>query len=120
MVNAKLAVEEALLISNGNWGRVSGRIITDKENVEVVYGGVAHTVYSDGTYSFVAPEGNRALTFTDSSGNSIGTVDVSVVAGDTVEVLDYVDGAPVPPVVEEETTSVEQSEDVSEVFIEQQ
>ncbi len=120
MVNAKLAVEEALLISNGNWGRVSGRIITDKENVEVVYGGVAHTVYSDGTYSFVAPEGNRALTFTDSSGNSIGTVDISVVAGDTVEVLDYVDGAPVPPVVEEETTSVEQSEDVSEVFIEQQ
>jgi len=87
VVNAKLAVEEAIKRSDSSCGSVSGKIIGNADSV--VYNGVSHTVYSDGTYSFVSPEGNGTAEIFDKYGNSIGTFDIIVMAGQTITVDDY-------------------------------
>lgn len=87
VVNAKLAVEEAIRRSDSAIGTVSGRIIGNAENI--VYNGVSHTVYSDGTYSFVASEGTDTAEIFDRYGNSIGTFEITVTAGQTVYAEDY-------------------------------
>lgn len=104
MVNAKLSVEEALLRSNSDWGRVTGNVLCDESVSEIVCGGVSHTVLSDGSYSFVAPEGYSSLKVIDSNGNEIGEIEVLIEAGATVEAPDF-ENAPEPP-EEELTTSV--------------
>lgn len=87
MVNAKLAVEEAIRRSDSSVGTVSGKIIGNADII--VYNNVSHTVYSDGTYSFVAPEGNCTAEIFDKYGNSIGTFEITVSAGQTTAVDDY-------------------------------
>ena len=87
MVNAKLAVEEAIRRSDSSIGTVSGKIIGSAETI--VYKDVSHTVYSDGTYSFVAPEGTDTAEIFDRYGNSIGTFELTVTAGQTAYAEDY-------------------------------
>ena len=88
VVNAKLSVEEAIRRTDSDIGTVSGKIIGDA--AEIIYDGVSHTVFSDGTYSFVAPSGSGKATVTDRSGEIIGSFDISIVAGETTEAGDYV------------------------------
>ena len=104
MVNAKLSVEEALIRSNYDWGRVTGNVLCDERVSEIVCGGVSHTVLPDGSYSFVAPEGYSSLKVIDLNGNEIGEIEVLIEAGATVEAPDF-ENAPEPP-EEEMTTSV--------------
>lgn len=87
IVNAKLAVEEAIRRSDSSVGTVSGKIIGGAETI--VYKEISHTVYSDGTYSFVAPEGTDTAEVFDRYGNSIGTFELTVTAGQTVYAEDY-------------------------------
>lgn len=87
VVNAKLAVEEAIRRSKSDMGTVEGRIIGDA--AEITCNGVSHTVYSDGTYSFVAPSGRSRATVTDRFGNNLGSFDITVVAGRTTKAVDF-------------------------------
>lgn len=87
VVNAKLSVEEAIRRSDSDMGTVEGRIIGDA--AEIIYDGVSHTVYSDGTYSFVAPSGRGRATVTDRFGNTIGSFNISVTAGRTTKASDF-------------------------------
>lgn len=87
VVNAKLAVEEAIRRTDSSVGTVSGRIIGSADTI--LLDDFSHTVYSDGTYSFVAAEGSYTAEIFDKYGNSIGTFDVTVTAGQTVVVNDY-------------------------------
>lgn len=89
MVNAKLAVEEALLRTNGDWGSVNGRIIADTD-CEIIYNGVSHTVLSDGSYSFVAAEGSGQATVVDSDGAELGKIDITVLEGQNTQIPDFV------------------------------
>ena len=88
MVNAKLAVEEAIRRTDSNVGTVSGKIIGDA--AEIVFGENSHTVYSDGTYSFVAPQGSKNAEILDKDGNVIGSFELTVIAGQTVTASDYI------------------------------
>ncbi len=90
MVNAKLAVEEAIRRSYSTVGTVSGKIIGNAE--EIVYNGVSHTVFADGTYSFVAAEGAGEAEICGADGNVIGTVEITVTAGQVTAVPDYIIG----------------------------
>ncbi len=87
VVNAKLSVEEAIRRTDTTVGTVSGKIIGDAE--EIVYNGVSHTVFSDGTYSFVAQSGGGKATVVDFNGNEIGSFDITVTAGGTTEAGEY-------------------------------
>ena len=90
MVNAKLAVEEAIRRSDSTVGTVSGKIIGNAE--EIVYNGESHTVFADGTYSFVAAEGAGEAEIHGADGNVIGTVEITVTAGQVTIVPDYIIG----------------------------
>lgn len=81
LVNAKLAVEEAIRITYPNYGTVSGSIVGDA--AEVRYNGVCHTVFSNGNYSFVAPAGTGEIEAFNAKGESLGKVDITVVEGKT-------------------------------------
>ena len=88
MLNAKLAVEEAIRQSYDSVGTVSGRIIgTDVSEIE--FNGQKHTLLSDGSYSFVesAMSGNAVVY--DSLGNEIGSFEMTVVAGVETSAGDY-------------------------------
>lgn len=87
MVNAKLAVEEAIKKTDSSVGTVSGKIIGSADSI--VYGGKSYTVYSDGTYSFVAKEGSGTAEIIDRYGNSIGTFEIIVTAGQITVAEDY-------------------------------
>ena len=88
LVNAKLAVEEPIRRTY-SVGTVEGK--TDNQAVaEVLYDGVSHTVFSDGTYSFVAPEGSGAVQLLDSDNNVVSSFDITVTAGQTTVVSDDV------------------------------
>ncbi len=78
MVNAKLAVEEAIRRKDSTVGTVSGKL----EGAEtVIFNGKSHTVFADGTYSFVEKEGSGIAEFFDINGNLINSVDLTVIAG---------------------------------------
>ena len=94
VVNAKLSVEEAIRRTDSDAGTVSGKIIG--EAAEIVYDGVSHTVYSDGTYSFVASSGSGKATVTDKNGKTLGSFDITVNAGKTTPAGEYVIGQNVP------------------------
>lgn len=87
MVNAKLAVEEAIRRSDSSVGTVSGKIIGSAD--KIVYGEKTYTVYSDGTYSFVAPQGSGVAEIFDRYGNSIGSFELTVTAGETTTPEEY-------------------------------
>lgn len=88
VVNAKLAVEEAIRRSDSTVGTVSGKINGDA--AEIVFDGVSHTVYADGTYSFVASSGSGRASVLDEKGNMVGSFEISVTAGETVDAGEYV------------------------------
>ena len=88
MVNAKLAVEEAIRRTDSAVGTVSGKIVGDAAEISV--DGISHTVFSDGTYSFVAPEGEYTAEIYSADGGLIGTFGMIVVAGQTVTAEDFV------------------------------
>ena len=75
---AKLAVEEAIRRTVESVGTVYGNAGEGAE--ELIYGGKTYTVYSDGSYSFVAPVGSGTAEVYDNSGNLISTFELTVVA----------------------------------------
>lgn len=89
MINAKLAVEEAIKITDSSVGTVSGKIIGG-DAAEIVFNEASHTVFSDGSYEFVAKEGSGIARVLDSSGAEIGSFDMSVTAGTETQINDYV------------------------------
>ncbi len=89
VVNAKLAVEEAIRRTDSQVGTVSGRIIGEKCS-EIVYNGRSHTVFSDGTYSFVAPSSSGTVSVLDDYGNEIATFEITVEAGREMSAGEYV------------------------------
>ncbi len=88
MVNAKLAVEQAIRKTNAAVGTVSGKVVGDAENI--IFNGVSHTLFSDGSYSFVASEGSGIAEVLDAQGNQIGAFDIAVAAGTETQISDYV------------------------------
>ena len=89
LVNAKLAVEEAIRRTDESVGTVIGKIIGGEAET-VVFNGVSHTVYSDGTYSFVAPEGTSDAEIFDKDGNLLGKFELTFSAGQITEAADFV------------------------------
>lgn len=94
MVNAKLAVEEAVRRTHSSVGTVNGKINADA--AEIVFDSVSHTVFSDGTYSFVAESGIGNAEIFDKNGNKLGSFIMTVEAGKTVEAEEYTPGQYIP------------------------
>ncbi len=94
MVNAKLAVEEAVRRTDSSTGTVGGKI--NAEAAEIVFDGVSHTVFSDGTYSFVAESGRGVAEVLDADGNKLGSFVMTVEAGKTVDAGEYTPGQDIP------------------------
>ena len=88
MVNAKLSVEEAIRRSDSTVGTVVGSIIGDA--AEIVYDGVSHTIFSDGSYSFVASDGSGIAEIKDKNGKTLGSFDMTVIAGSTCYAGEYI------------------------------
>ena len=84
VVDAKMAVEEALRRCNSNMGTVKGNVSKSAATIE--YNGVSHTVFSDGTFSFVAESGTGMAKVKNSSGTVIDSFNITVNAGETVTV----------------------------------
>ena len=81
VVNAKLSVEEALLRTYDDFGLVEGSIIKEAKAEYVKFGDKEFTVYSDGSFSFVAPAGSGSLTAFDANGDEIASAEITVEAG---------------------------------------
>lgn len=81
VVNAKLAVENAIKRSYSSVGTVSGKV--DKSVAELEFNGVSHTVFSDGSFSFVTPSASGIAKAKDSSGNVVATFNIAVKDGET-------------------------------------
>lgn len=84
VVDAKMAVEEAIRRTDKNTGTVKGTLSQSAKTIE--YDGVSHTVFSDGTFSFVAPAGSRTAEVKNASGSVIDSFNITVKAGETVTV----------------------------------
>lgn len=85
LVNAKLAVEEAIRRTYPDVGTVEGK--TDNPAAEeIAFNGASHTVFSDGTYSFVAPEGSGVAQVLDINKNVLSSFEITVTAGQTTVV----------------------------------
>ncbi|MBR3819943.1 MAG: S8 family serine peptidase [Clostridia bacterium] len=89
MVNAKLAVEEAIRRTDSTVGTVSGKIIGE-DAAEIVYNEKSYTLFSDGTYSFVAPASSGTATVLDSLGNTLGEFEINIVSETEILAGDYV------------------------------
>ncbi len=96
LVNAKLAVENAIMLTDSDMGKVSGKIVGN-EISEIIYNGISHTVFSDGTYSFVAPASSGTATVTDTLGNEIGLFEITVEAGNETLAGEYIIETEIPP-----------------------
>ena len=84
MLNAKLAVEEAIRRTDNTVGSVSG--ITSARGASLIeFGGTSYTVLSDGSFSFVAPSGSGVAVIRNASGEEIGSFELSFAAGETVD-----------------------------------
>lgn len=83
MVNAKLAVEEAIRRTDSTVGTVSGRLnLKTADTVE--FCGVEYTVLADGSFSFVAKEGSAVAVVKNATGEEIGSFELTVTAGETL------------------------------------
>ncbi len=89
VVNAKLAVEEAIKRTDSTVGTVSGKIIGENA-AELVYNGKSHTLFSDGTYSFLASSGSGVAQVLDNLGNEIGSFEITVEAGKEFSAGEYI------------------------------
>ena len=90
MVNAKLAVEEAIKRTDSTVGTLEG-IISDEGANAVEFNGKQYTVLSNGSFSFVAPEAEGLLNVLDASGNIIRSINTSIIAGETTEITGEVE-----------------------------
>ena len=90
MVNAKLAVEEAIKRTDSTVGTLEG-IVSDEGANAVEFNGKQYTVLSDGSFSFVAPEAEGLLNVLDASGNIIRGINTSIFAGETTEITGEVE-----------------------------
>ncbi len=88
MVNAKLAVEEAIKQSYDTVGTVKGRII-GADASEIEFNGKKYTLFSDGSYSFVESASSGNAIVLDSLGNEIGSFELTVAAGAETSAGDY-------------------------------
>lgn len=84
VVDAKMAVEEAIRRTDKNMGTVEGTVNESAETIE--FDGVSHTVFSDGTFSFVAAAGSGTAEVKNASGTVIDSFNITVKAGETVTV----------------------------------
>lgn len=85
MVNAKLAVEEAIKRTDSTVGTLEG-IAEDEGAVTAEFGGKTYTVLSDGSFSFVAHEGEGTLNILDANGNVLSSIETAIVAGETTNI----------------------------------
>lgn len=85
MLNAKLAVEEAIKRTDNTVGTVRGNFSEAVSASVVEFGGAEYTVLSDGSFSFVAPAGSGTATVKNSDGEEIGSFELSFSAGETVD-----------------------------------
>lgn len=84
MLNAKLAVEEAIRRTDSTVGTVVG-IISARDASLIEYDGVDYTVLSDGSFSFVASSGSGTAIIKNALGEEIGSFDLSFSPGETVD-----------------------------------
>jgi subtilisin family serine protease len=85
LLNAKLSVEEALKRTKKNMGTVTGTVdIKDTENTTVNFNGKSYTIYTDGSFSFVAEEGSGVLSIKDENNNIIYEKEIIITKGETV------------------------------------
>ncbi len=87
MVNAKLAVEEAIKRTDPSVGTVMGKLPA-RVAATVEFGGVEYTVLSDGSFSFVAKEGSGTAVIRNEAGEEIGSFELTIIAGETVDLSD--------------------------------
>ncbi len=80
IVNAKLAVEEAIKRTDKTVGTVMGN--AGSGVAEIIFDGASHTVFSDGSFSFVTPAKSGTAQAVDSLGNVINSVEISVNSGE--------------------------------------
>ncbi len=85
MLNAKLAVEEAIKRTDETVGTVKGKISEAASASVVEFGGTEYTVLPDGSFSFVAPAGSGTSTVKNADGEEIGSFELSFAAGETVD-----------------------------------
>ncbi len=85
MVNAKLAVEEAIKRTDSTVGTLEG-IAEDEGAVAAEFGGKTYTVLSDGSFSFIAHEGEGTLNILDANGNVLSSIETAIVAGETTNI----------------------------------
>lgn len=91
MVNAKLAVEEAIRRTDSTIGTVSGKTVGEDAG-SIRFNGTSHTVYSDGTFSFVTAAGSGTAEILDKNGELLGSFDLTVTAGETTFVEEIIIG----------------------------
>ena len=90
LVNAKLAVEEAIKRTDASVGTLEG-IISDEGVYAVEFNEKQYTVLPDGSFSFVAPEGEGTLNILDGNGNIIRSTEAAIFAGETTEIAEEVE-----------------------------
>lgn len=84
MLNAKLAVEEAIRRTDSTVGTVNGKLPA-RLAATVEFGGTEYTVLPDGSFSFVAKESSGTAVVRNAAGEEIGTFELAVTAGETVD-----------------------------------
>lgn len=85
MVNAKLAVEEAIKRTDSTVGTLTG-IAEDEGAAAVEFNEKQYTILSDGSFSFVAPEAEGTLNVLDESGNVLRSIETAIIAGETTNI----------------------------------
>ena len=85
MVNAKLAVEEAIKRTDSTVGTLTG-VVENEGAVTVEFNEKQYTILSDGSFSFVAPESEGALNVLDESGNVLRSIETAIIAGETTNI----------------------------------
>ncbi len=90
MVNAKLAVEEAIKRTDSMVGTLKGTV-ADEGVSSVEFNEKQYTVLPDGSFSFVATEGEGILNILDADGNVIRSIETAIVAGEITEITGEVD-----------------------------
>lgn len=90
MVNAKLAVEEAIKRTDSTVGTLKGNA-EDEGAATVEFNEKQYTVLSDGSFSFVASEGEGTLNVLDENGNVLRSIETAIVAGETTNIIETED-----------------------------
>ena len=84
MLNAKLAVEEAIRRTDDTVGNVKGVVTSDTAEY-IEFGGTKYTVLNDGSFSFVAPSGSGVAVARNYFGDVICSFEITVSAKETID-----------------------------------